>query len=254
MKSSTDPTEKNHHQNSSPHNFTDNKSFQIVAEQLDDLRLNRPTMAVETGRNEKTRRTVKKILESARDVFTQNGHAGLSLRKVADHAGVAVGNLTYHFPTKDSLLRSMLHEVLAEYADDHLAEFERNQGTPLDALMNIVEFHLSSTRSASRFFYQVWGFVGSDDKAKETIRKLYNPIGRFVYHLVRAANPKLNDTQIRRVVLQLLSLEEGYKLLISLGPEDSSAIRTAAQDVRVLTKRILFADDLADDPKTAPTT
>ncbi len=78
------------------------------------------------------------------------------------------------------------------------------------------------------------------------VRTLYRPIGRFVYYLVRSANPKLNDVQIRQSVLQIFSLEEGYKLFIGMGPEDDTALSTAEQDIRTLTERIVFPEGRAD--------
>ena len=208
---------------------------------LSDLRARRPTAVIETGRNEKTKKTIHRILTSARTVFTRNGHAGLSLRKVSDDAGLAVGNLTYHFPTKDTLLRAMLHEALADYVDTHIAEFERNRHSPLETLLNIIEFYIRNGRTSHQFFYQVWGFAGSSPEAKDMVRKLYQPIGRFAYYLVRAANPDLTDTQIRQVTLQIFSLEEGYKLFLGLGPEDAVALNTAEEDVRALAKHIILA-------------
>ena len=218
------------------------KAMGAILAHLDDLRSRRPTILLEAGKTEKAQRTVAKILTSAHEIFTRDGHAGLSLRKVADHAGIAVGNLTYHFPTKDALLQSMLREALADYVEAHLAQFEHKQDTPLDILLNVVEFYVRNARASHRFFYQLWGFAGSSDEARMTVSQLYQPIGRFVYYLIRAANPKLTDTQIRRATLQIFSIEEGYKLFIGMGPEDAPAIRTAEHDIRALTKAIVLGE------------
>ena len=252
--SSTDEDEKNapgeHKTAPKGRNATQDERLDAVFAHLSDLRAKRPTAIIETGRNEKTKKTIHRILTSARTVFTRNGHAGLSLRKVADDAGLAVGNLTYHFPTKDTLLRAMLHEALADYVDTHIEEFEKNRSSPLEVLLNIVEFYIRNGRTAHQFFYQVWGFAGSGPEAKDMVRKLYQPIGRFAYYLVRAANPDLTDTQIRQVTLQIFSLEEGYKLFIGLGPDDAVALRSAEEDVRALAKHIIFAGGAASKRET----
>ena len=137
---------------------------------LDDLSGERPSARLTEGKTDRTKQTIKKILTAARDIFTRDGHAGLSLRKVADHAGIA---------------------------------------------------------------------VGSNDEARAKVRELYLPIGRFIFYLVRAANPKLSEDEIRQAVLQIFSLEEGYKLFIGMGPDNASAIRSAEQDIRSLTRRIV---------------
>lgn len=215
------------------------KALSAILEHLDDLRNARPTKEIGADKPDRTKRTIKRILAAADHVFTNEGHASLSLRKVADEAGIAVGNLTYHFRTKNELLEAMLREALADYVEEHLQQFQPDRDAPLEILLNVVEFYVRNARTSHQFFYQLWGFAGSGPEARHIVRNLYRPIGRFVYYLVRAANPKLKDEDVRRAVLQIFSLEEGYKLFIGLGPDDSSAIQSAEADIRVLTKRII---------------
>ncbi len=217
------------------------KAIGTIIVHLEELCSNRPSVRLSVGKTDKTSTTIQKIIISARDIFIQEGHAGLTLRQVADDAGIAVGNLTYHFPTKRSLLDAMLYESLVDYVEDHLKQFEADNDTPLDILLNVVAFYARNARDAHRFFYQMWGYAGCDEEAKKTVRNLYRPIGRFIYYLVRAANPKLNDEQIRCVTLQIFSLEEGYKLFIGMGPDDDPALVRAEQDIRSLTEKIVMS-------------
>jgi AcrR family transcriptional regulator len=48
------------------------------------------------------------IVEAARARLLADGHSGLSTRKVADHAGVPVSQLHYHFGSKQGLLLAVL--------------------------------------------------------------------------------------------------------------------------------------------------
>ena len=217
------------------------KALDAILSHLGELRSARPTVLLSENKVGRSQATIRRILASAQVVFTRDGHAGLSLRKVADDAGIAVGNLTYHFPTKIELINAMLREALAEYVEEHLAQFEADRDAPVDILLNVVEFYVRNARESHRFFYQLWGFAGSCDDARAMVRDLYRPIGRFIYYLVCAANPKLTDDEVRQAVLQIFSLEEGYKLFIGMGPDDSSAIRSAEKDIRDLTLRIIQA-------------
>ncbi|MEO1135072.1 MAG: TetR/AcrR family transcriptional regulator [Pseudomonadota bacterium] len=221
------------------------KALNAILSHLHELRGERPTRQLGDTKNHRTRNTIEKILNAAQLVFTKNGHAGLSLRKVAEEAGIAVGNLTYHFPTKNALLDAMMREALADYVEAHLAQFKPETDTPLEILLNVVEFYVRNARDSHQFFYQLWGFAGSSEEARAMVRELYRPIGRFIYYLVRAANPKLDDTAVRQAVLQIFSLEEGYKLFIGMGPDDSSAIQSAENDIRILTKKIIFTESSA---------
>jgi len=216
------------------------KAISAILAHLEELRSKRPSELQAAGKSAKTSETIRKIIAAAHEIFIQDGHAGLTLRHVADSAGIAVGNLTYHFPSKRVLLDAMLCEALADYVDEHIRIFKTGSDSPMEILMDVVEFHVHNGRQAHRFFYQMWGYAACDEEAKMTIRNFFRMIGRFIYYLVRAANPKLNDAQIRCATLQIASLEEGYKLFIGLGPDDNPAINRAEEDIRLLTEKIVM--------------
>jgi len=216
------------------------KYVEVILTQLSNARNKRPDTIGMQSRRTRAHDTISKIIAAARARFTEDGHAALTLRDVAAEAGVAVGNLTYHFPTKRILIEAMLRETLSDYFELHLRKLETADTLPIDILLNLTEFYIADARQSHRFFCQVWGYAGSSDQAKLTVRALYRPIGQVMYYLVRAANPKLNNTQIREAVLQIFSLEEGYKLFIAMGPDDDAALKSAEQGIRTLTKQIVL--------------
>jgi AcrR family transcriptional regulator len=202
----------------------------------------RPSVALTAARSPKAAATIVQILAACRTVFLRDGHAGLSLRKVADEAGVAVGNVSYYFDTKRALIEAILSEALADYVEAHILHFEAEHQSPLDILLNVVTFYVSNARTSHALFFHMWGFAASGPEAKALIRRLYRPIGRFIYFLVRAARPELGDARVREIVLHLFSLEEGVKLFIGMGPDDDMALATAETHMRELARRIILAD------------
>ncbi len=216
--------------------------FEEIISDLRAIHAGRPTKTLAINKTAKTAETIQRILSASYDVFVSEGHANLSLRKVADEAGIAVGNLTYHFATKKDLIQATLEERLAGFVEAHLAEFEAGGETPQDILLNVVAFYARDARQSHRFFYQMWGYAGSGEDARILVRDLYRPIGRFILRLVRAANPDLDSVTARRIVLQIFSLEEGYKLFVGLGPDDDIALQTVESDIRALTKQMISSD------------
>lgn len=210
-----------------------------IVGRLEALRGGRPSIRFAAERSPKGGQTVAAILRAAREVFMREGHSGLTLRMVAEAAGVAAGNISYYFPTKRALLEAMLREELADYVEHHIREVEAESASPLEILLNIAEFYVGNGRTSHRFIYQMWGYAGSDDGAKALVSELYRSLGRVVYQLVRAANPGLDHARIRIVVLQIVSLLEGVRLFVGIGPDDDLALATAERDVRELTRRIV---------------
>lgn len=208
---------------------------------LAEQRTARPSVALAAGRSPKATATINQILAAGHRVFVRDGHAGLSLRKVADEAGVAVGNVNYYFETKRALIEAVLREALADYIEEHIKQFEADRDSPIDILLNVVTFYVSNARTSNALFFHMWGFAASDPDAKDLIRRLYRPIGRFIYFLVRAARPDAGDRRVREMVLQLFSLEEGVKLFIGMGPEDNEALVAAETHIRDLARRIVLS-------------
>ena len=218
------------------------RAIGVIMAHLDELKDARPSVALTRGLSPKGAATLRTILAGARRVFIRDGHAGLSMRKVADESGVALGNVNYYFESKRALLEATLRESLAEYAEAHLVHFEADGQTPLEILLNVVTFYVANGRGSYPLFFQMWGYAASDASAKELIRELYRPIGRFIYFLVRAARPDATDARIREIVLQLFSLEEGMKLFVGIGPDSDPALNSAESHVRVLAEKIIRAD------------
>jgi AcrR family transcriptional regulator len=74
-----------------------------------------------TAKGEQTR---ERILDSALELFRTRGYAETTMRQIAEHAGVAVGNAYYYFASKDQL-------ILAFYERNH-ADHLRLLGDTLD--------------------------------------------------------------------------------------------------------------------------
>lgn len=218
------------------------RAVDVIMAYLAELKEARPSVALTGSLSPKGGKTLRTILDAAHRVFTRDGHAGLSMRKVAEESGLALGNVNYYFDSKRALLEATLREALADYVEAHIEQFESARDSPLDILLNVVTFYVSNGRASYPLFFQMWGYAASDPEAKLLIRELYRPIGRFVYFLVGAARPDADDARIREIVLQLFSLEEGMKLFIGMGPDNDSALRSAEHHARSLAKKIILAD------------
>ena len=59
------------------------------------------------------RRNRERLVASARELFAQNG-IEVSVEEITHHAGVGMGTLYRHFPTKDELIDAVLEDAFAE--------------------------------------------------------------------------------------------------------------------------------------------
>jgi AcrR family transcriptional regulator len=76
-------------------------------------------------------RNRERVLEAAKAVFSAGG-AEASLEAVAQEAGVGIGTLYRHFPTREALFEAVYRREVQQLAD--LAEQLKQQAPPVDAL------------------------------------------------------------------------------------------------------------------------
>ena len=84
------------------------------------------------------------LLDVARVVVAEQG-AEASLRDIARRAGVVVGTLYRHFPTREALLEALLHDGFGELTEQ-AAALEASS-TPRDALVTWVRDCVAFTRT-----------------------------------------------------------------------------------------------------------
>ena len=62
------------------------------------------------------RRNRERIVESARELFARDGQDA-QIEEIAAHAGVGIGTVYRHFPTKQALLTEMVRSRFTRFAE-----------------------------------------------------------------------------------------------------------------------------------------
>jgi len=95
------------------------------------------------------------LLQAGRELFPTSGCAGLSVRAVAEHAGVNQGMFHYHFKTKDNFLRTLLQQVYEEMFDG-LSHAIDHEGPALARLRDALVVVGGLVREHRKVFARVW--------------------------------------------------------------------------------------------------
>lgn len=82
------------------------------------------------------RRNRERILQSAREVFAEAG-AEAQIDDVARRAGVGVGTVYRHYPTKEALLTELVREKFRRFSDSARDALER-EGEPFEVLADLM--------------------------------------------------------------------------------------------------------------------
>ncbi|MEM8525451.1 MAG: TetR/AcrR family transcriptional regulator [Bacteroidota bacterium] len=95
------------------------------------------------------KKTKQKILDAALKLFNEDGMVNVRLQHIADEAFVSVGNLAYHYASKEKILLA-LYETLTKKQEELLAEYR------VVPLFDNIDLLLSRTFSLQQeyvFFY-----------------------------------------------------------------------------------------------------
>ena len=159
--------------------------------------------------------TVDRILQAARDVLMEHGHAGFTTRRVAEAAGISPGNLSYHFPSKRLLLQALITRLVADYSRQFEAFLSDAEIPAKDGLHHLVRWLLNDAvqEEGVRTFRELWALSLHDPVICRAIDDLYDELMGHVEALLRRSNPNLDSDAIREVVQFLALMSEGSIVL-----------------------------------------
>ncbi|UCD52462.1 MAG: TetR/AcrR family transcriptional regulator, partial [Phycisphaerales bacterium] len=159
--------------------------------------------------------TRRRILEAAEQTPLTSGHHRVSMRVVAGAAGLRVGNLTYHFPSRELLITGMVNGLV----DGYLREFEHLLSKQLlhtsAGIRPFVEGRLHDAKSerAARLPRELLVLSSQYPEVREAMGNLYaDLIGRFVQH-ASVRYPNLTRHDLERVGCLIVILTEGTAAL-----------------------------------------
>jgi AcrR family transcriptional regulator len=107
------------------------------------------------------RRNREKVLVAARAVFSEHGRDA-QIDDVARHAGVGVGTVYRHFPTKEALIEALMVDAFQTIADEARRALEIED--PWEAFTTVLwrgAETMSADRAMSEVFASVPGAMGS---------------------------------------------------------------------------------------------
>jgi AcrR family transcriptional regulator len=83
--------------------------------------------------------TRSRVTQAARDLIAEGGYVAAQIAAVADRAGVAVGTVYRHFPSKSDLFAEVFREASQHEVDAMRAAMEERQGTAAERIAAGIE-------------------------------------------------------------------------------------------------------------------
>lgn len=154
---------------------------------------------------------------AARKVLVRDGSAGFSVRRVAQEAGISLGNLQYYFGTRTDLLLGLLQEDIAAYRrlfDGMLATGSHGDaaGGRMERLRIFLRLALGDAQHHEQIavFRALFSFTEPEiaKGLERYYRELYALMLEMLAHV--SERPKDSDS-VRRAAALLFPYVEGYE-------------------------------------------
>jgi AcrR family transcriptional regulator len=119
---------------------------------------------------EQTLQTRTRVLQSALDLFNEQGAVAVNTHHIAERAGISPGNLYYHFKNKEEIIRELFHQI--EIYDK---KYWRRKGpmNPEGSFLKFLDFFFGSVWRYRFFFKEFLQLVNSDDALKHAWRRAF---------------------------------------------------------------------------------
>ncbi len=174
--------------------------------------LNRPGTATQ----EKGLSRLVNILDAAHAVFTTEGYANLSMRKVAKQAEISIGNLNYYYRTKEDLLRDLADYFVTPYIEEFDRARQQAGESPERQLRAVLDFWVAdlSTPETTAFFPELWALSNHNPYIAELLDEVYIAARESLNELVPQINGSLSKTEAEQVCLCMCAAMEGLTIFV----------------------------------------
>lgn len=167
-------------------------------------------MADRDGGYSKGHETRELILHTALTILIEEGYRAMSMRRVATDCGIKFGNLTYHYRSREELVRELLEAVIRSYE----VEFDQIihlPGSPAERLQRICQFILEDIRSkkTTHIFPELWALSNHDAFVLGRVQELYERARAPLADIIGEMRPDLPLDDRKAIALFISASMEG---------------------------------------------
>lgn len=166
---------------------------------------------VRTSGYVKGHETREAILRTALGLLIDHGWRAMSMRRVAEACGMKFGNLTYHYRTREDLVRELLDAVISGYEHEFDAIMQGEDLSGEERLERYCRLVLDDiqTRKTTRLFPELWALSNHDPFVHDRMHELYARAPAPLRDIVATMRPDLAADAIDTLTLFISFAMEG---------------------------------------------
>lgn len=162
----------------------------------------------------------QKILATAFECLSTGGYANVTMRHIADRAGVALSQLTYYFKTKEALFVGVIDMMTEQYLTE--IEAAMKQGT----LASLAELFRNLSRDKPNLVKLFIDFSAQSmwvPAFKQHLDRLFVAIAEIIEGNLPRDSEAYSPKSLSKLILGALF---GASVMIMLSPDEENALKS----------------------------
>jgi AcrR family transcriptional regulator len=163
------------------------------------------------GGYSKGHETREQILTSALHLLVEEGYGALTMRRIAAVCGLKIGNLSYHFATREELIRALLDALIRAYEVEFDAILEFSEEPAEVRLAELCGLILEDirTKKTTHVFPELWALGNHEPFVLERVQELYSRARRSLLEIISELRPDLDGQAREDLALFISASMEG---------------------------------------------
>lgn len=174
---------------------------------------------------ERRRKTVERLMEGAADIIAEEGLHALTFRKLASRCEMRPGNLQYYFPSRGSLIHTLLRYIVANYMRGFLNDSFLELESPEKRLHSFIRLMAEDVQSkrTTAIFIAIWDLAQRDSFVASGVSEIYSVERALLRLMLTEIHPRKPEQEVAFLAGAISSLIEG--LMPLFGPNTPPSAR-----------------------------
>lgn len=164
---------------------------------------------------------IAEIAEAGSEILLSQGLRAVNKRRIAAKLDISDGNVSYYFPTRDSLWTAVLEREFEEYKNRFYSSFLNKTESPqqqFDAyVLNWIDEY--QDRMVRIYFSQIISVAETEPFIADFRDKLYGTFFDLLTRYARPLVPKVSEGELQYRLLAIMALLEGLHAVSAFRPD-----------------------------------
>ena len=170
-------------------------------------------------------RQSQRILNSAFDFISKRGYANVSLREIADDAGVVLSQLNYYYVNKEGLLIEVIRMTIKKYMDEVnvILKIGSTAHVKMSNLVGYFQDTLRNNKNLIRLLFDLTSMAMWSDNFANLLNELFDGLAQLIEdNILNIATPdyKLASYTSQTIARMIFGALFGTSIQILLNPNE----------------------------------